>query len=69
VSMKDFLQKLEDDDDLRKRFRASPKEVAEAEGLTTDQAETLASNNPKQIRRALQAESPGDTVVNIVMAD
>jgi hypothetical protein len=69
VSMKDFLQKLEDDDDLRKRFRASPKEVAEAEGLSSDQADALASSNPKQIRRALQAESPDTTIVNIVMVD
>ena len=69
MSMKDFLQKLEDDDDLRKRFRNSPEEVAQEEGLTTDQAAALASNNPKQIRQALQAESPGDTIVNIVMVE
>jgi hypothetical protein len=69
VSMKDFLQKLEDDDDLRKRFRNSPKEVAQEEGLTTEQAATLASSNPKQIRQALEAESSGETIVNIVMVD
>jgi hypothetical protein len=67
--MKDFLLKLEDDDDLRKRFRQSPQEVAQAEGLTTDQAAALASSNPKQIRQALQAEAPGETIVNIVMVD
>ena len=69
MSMKDFLLKLEDDDDLRKRFRNSPEEVAQEEGLTSDQAATLASNNPKEIRQALQAESPGDTIVNIVMVE
>ena len=56
ANMKDFLLKLEDDDDLRKRFRQSPQEVAQAEGLTTEQAAALASNNPKQIRRELEAE-------------
>jgi hypothetical protein len=69
VSMKDFLQKLEDDDDLRKRFRNSPEEVAQEEGLTSEQAATLASSNPKQIRQALEAESSGETIVNIVMVD
>jgi hypothetical protein len=67
--MKDFLLKLEDDDDLRKRFRQSPEEVAQAEGLTSDQVAALTSNNPKQIRQALQAEAPGETIVNIVMVD
>jgi hypothetical protein len=69
ANMKDFLLKLEDDDDLRKRFRKSPEEVAQAEGLTSDQAAALASNNPKQIRQALQAESPGETIVNFVMVE
>jgi hypothetical protein len=69
ANMKDFLLKLEDDDDLRRRFRESPEEVAQAEGLTSDQASALASKNPKQIRQALQAEAPGETIVNIVMAD
>ena len=69
ANMKDFLLKLEDDDDLRKRFRQSPEEVAQAEGLTTDQAAALASKNPKQIREALQAESPGESIVSFVMAD
>jgi hypothetical protein len=69
VSMKDFLQKLEDDDDLRKRFKQSPEEVAQAEGLTTDQAAALASSNPKKIRQELQAESPGETILGIVMVD
>ena len=69
ANMKDFLLKLEDDDGLRKRFRESPEEVAQAEGLTTDQAAALASNNPKQIRQALQAESPGETIVGVIMVD
>ena len=69
ANMKDFLLKLEDDDDLRKRFRAAPEEVAQAEGLTTDQAAALASKNPKQIRLALEAESPGDTIVGVIMVD
>jgi len=67
--MKDFLLKLEDDDDLRRRFRESPEEVAQAEGLTSEQAAALASSNPKEIRRALQDEAPGETIVNIVMMD
>jgi hypothetical protein len=67
--MKDFLQKLEDDDDLRKRFKQSPEAVAQEEGLTSDQAAALASNNPKQIRQALQAESPGDSIVSVIMVD
>ena len=69
MSMKDFLQKLEDDDDLRKRFKQSPEAVAQEEGLTSDQAAALASNNPKQIRQALQAESPGDSIVSVIMVD
>ena len=69
ANMKDFLLKLEDDDDLRKRFRESPEEVAQAEGLTSDQVAAVTSNNPKQIRQALLAESPDDTIVNIVMIE
>jgi hypothetical protein len=69
VSMKDFLLKLEDDDELRRRFRESPQEVAQAEGLSDAQAAALASGNTKQIRRELQNESPGDSIVNIVMVD
>ena len=69
ANMKDFLLKLEDDDDLRRRFRESPEEVATSEGLTSDQASALASSNPKQIRQALQAESPGETIVSVVMVD
>lgn len=69
ANLKDFLLKLEDDDDLRRRFRESPQEVAQAEGLTTDQAAALASKNPKQIRQALQAESPGESIVSFVMVD
>ncbi len=69
MSMKDFLLKLEDDDDLRKRYRKSPEEVAQAEGLSADQVAALTSNNPKQIKQALQAESPGESIVSIVMVD
>jgi hypothetical protein len=69
VSMKDFLLKLEDDDDLRRRFRESPEKVAQAEGLTSDQVAAVTSNNPKQIRQALQAESPDDSIVSFVMVD
>jgi hypothetical protein len=69
VSMKDFLLRLEDDDDLRSRFRKSPEEVAQAEGLTADQAAALASKNPKQIRQALQEESPGESIVSVVMVE
>ncbi len=69
ANMKDFLLKLEDDDDLRRRFREAPEEVATSEGLTSDQAAALASKSPKQIRQALEAEAPGETVVSIVMVD
>jgi hypothetical protein len=69
VSMKDFLSKLEDDDELRRRFRESPQEVAQAEGLSDDQAAALASGNLKQIKQELQIESPGDSIVGVIMVD
>jgi hypothetical protein len=67
--MKDFLQKLEDDDDLRARYRQSPQEVAREAGLDGDQIAALTSNSPKQIRKAVEAESPGETIVSVVMVE
>jgi hypothetical protein len=67
--MKDFLRSLEDDDDLRERYRQNPQEVAKEAGLDDGQVAALTSGSPKEIRLALENESPGDSIVSVVMVE
>jgi hypothetical protein len=74
AKIKDFLLQLENDQQLLDTYRATKakqarKKIATDNGLTDKQAEVLQSTNLKQIRRAIENESPGETFFCVVMAD
>jgi hypothetical protein len=67
MKIKDFLVRLEGDENLLERYVNDPQGTAQAEGLSPGQARTLASGKLKDVKRAINDESPGETLLYVIM--